>query len=116
MAESLSIQSVLFTLVTVFWVFVDLAVAGVVFYRFRATAAGILVGGGHVLLSLKNVMHLLVFSLLFRFIHPEMDVHMMAELLIRVVSLCIYLIIGLGLAFIPMSLSKIAAKSPVAGT
>ena len=110
MAEPYGIQSILFLLVSLAWILLDLVLAGVVFYRFRASAAGILVGGGWVLMTLKDIIHVLVFNLVFRFYFPDPDVHFILQSLFRVATIFIYLVIGAGLLFIPRSLKKLQAS------
>ena len=102
------IDTILNILVALMWIVLDLAIAGVVFWRFRASATGLLVGIGHVLLVLKSFLSLFVFHVVFRVSYPDLDVHAIVLVVLRSITFFCYLLIAVGIGFIPRSLRKLS--------
>jgi len=58
----LTLERVFSLMLTAAWILIDLGLAAVVLYRFRATVAGILMGGALLLMSAKNFLATLMWE------------------------------------------------------
>ncbi len=115
----LTLERIISLMFTAVWILVDLGLAIVVFYRFRATLAGILMGGSLLLMAAKNFFSTVLWELVLR---PAMDRSYMGEMslltapelfftLKTVVSLGLMLVLISGVLTIPMSLTKLERRA-----
>ena len=114
-----TLERVVSLMFTAIWILIDLGLAVVVFYRFRATLAGILMGGSLLLMSAKNFVSTALWELVLR---PAMDRAYMGEMpllsspelyftLKTVISLGLMLVLIAGVLAIPMSLTKLERRA-----
>ena len=119
--SSFPIDRIVALLFTFIWILVDLGLAVVVFYRFRATVAGVLMGGSLALMSAKNFVGTLTWELVMR---PYMDraysgygdLSILASpetffLVKALISFGLMLTLAVGIALIPLSLRKLEQKA-----
>lgn len=117
-----TIERVFSLMLTAAWIFIDLGLAAVVLYRFRATVAGILMGGALALMSAKNFLGTLLWEVWLRpAMHRSWDYDyggvsslITPELfffLKSLVSFGLMFVLIIGILTIPISLKKLELKA-----
>lgn len=100
-------RSVYYLVVGILWIVLEAGIAAAAFYRFRTTAAGILLGGAFGLMAVKGAaMHVLLRFVLqdVHYPDPKMVLIQSASL---VLSLLLLLAVAVGIALIPRSLRQL---------
>ena len=92
------------------WVFLDIAVAVLALYRFRKTRSGILLGVGHGMLALNGLFFVFLIPWGLGFIGGPYILYSVVGVLSRLISFAMYIIIALGIGFIPQSLGRLARQ------
>jgi len=95
-------------LVTLAWFVVDLCVAAAAFYRFRATATGLLLGGSFLLLALGGLAVAVANTWVLADAAWNSPGRMMATFGYSALSLLCGLTIAIGIALIPESLRRLS--------
>ena len=106
MAEYFPIYYWVNLLVNVCMIFLQLIVAGIVFFRFRASPAGLLMGGTYAGFSFLIVLSMIVSRLL-----QYSAAGMYANIGVGLLDALLTLLLAVGIGLIPMSLGKLAAKN-----
>lgn len=116
-----TLERVISLMFTAVWILVDLGLAIVVFYRFRVTLAGILMGGSLLMMAAKNFVSTVLWELVLRPAmdrayagYGEMSILASPELfftLKTVVSLGLLLVLIAGVLTIPMSLTRLEQRA-----
>jgi len=94
----------------VLWVLIDIAIAALALYRFRKTRSGILLGLSHGILALNGLFLVLLIPWVLGFIGGQWAIYGMVGVLSRLIRFVMYILIALGIGFIPHSLSRLALQ------
>jgi hypothetical protein len=87
-------------------IFLQLIIAGIVFFRFRASPAGLLMGGTYAGFSFLVVISMIVA----RFLQYG-TAFTVAHILVALLDALLTVLLAVGIGLIPMSLGKLAAKN-----
>jgi hypothetical protein len=88
-------------------IFLQLIIAGIVFFRFRATPAGLLMGGTYAGFSFIVVITMVVG----RFLAFDSTLFTVSSILVALLDALLTILLAVGIGLIPMSLGKLAAKN-----
>jgi uncharacterized membrane-anchored protein len=100
------LRSTVYLVVGFLWIVLEAGVAAVAFCRFRATAAGILLGGAFGLMAVKG----LAMNILFRFVLNDLRYPdpkwVLFQSVSQILSLLLLVAVAVGIAMIPRSLRQ----------
>ena len=97
------------TILFVLWVVVDLATAGVAFFRFRATLSGLLIGGAFGVIALKMVVVRVAQRTVLSGLSWEDPGRWGTSAASMALTALLVLIVAVGVLLVPRSLGKLAA-------
>jgi hypothetical protein len=103
-----TIFNVIYIAYSILWTFISLAAVGISFFRFRATASGILIGIPMLLLAFKSLLMLVLNRTFLSYASIGYETHVIIQALSFFIGAMLFLVVGAGIALIPRSLSRLA--------
>jgi hypothetical protein len=111
MHENFDIIRIIFSITSVIWIILYIVLAGISFFRFRATLSGLLLGITFSVIAVK----IILVRILTSFIFPALDIvgegMAVLHLVSYVISILLGIVIAAGIALIPRSLQKLAKQA-----
>lgn len=96
---------------SVFLVLLTFVIAVIAFYRFRASPAGLAVGGSYLAFSCIVFLSTVFYAFFLPRLGPGWPGYMIAQVLFGLADLLFTIILAVGIGLIPTSLRKMAPKS-----
>jgi len=111
MAEYFPLYNLIDTVLSVFLILIEIVIAGIAFFRLRASPAGLLVGGSYAGFGCLIVLTMIVFRLVMPVIGYSGAGYMISQVLMGLLDLLLTLLLAVGVGLIPMSVRKLALRS-----
>jgi len=89
------------------WIIIHLVLMGLAFYRFRKTVSGLLLSGSFLLFALNGILIMILRSTLMSGLAGSDVRWAVFWFLSSLVTFILYIVIAVGVAFIPKSLKKL---------
>jgi hypothetical protein len=109
MSELLSLDSIISWGLSLLWVTVLLAAAGIALLRFRTTISGLLLAGGFATWALKLLLLAFISPIFARMMDDPLPYYMVQSIVSTIAGLLIMAVVAVGFATIPGSLRKLSS-------
>jgi len=111
MHELFQVSRIIQIMFSVLWIFINVAAAGLAFYRFRTTASGLICGVVFLLFAFKGILFQIYMHLIIPAVAGGPAYYQIPEVISYLLAILLTLMLAVGIGFIPRSLRILSEKS-----